>query len=175
MPSPRPITGLIVGPLVLLAIAASDTVRAATIMVTSTADDGSSGTLRQPLANASDSDMIDATGTFGTILLTGAPLVGSRNVTILGPGPANLAINGNAASRVFLSHVDHRDRGRGQGGQLRERPRVHALTVAASGTFAHPMEPPEATTRCSMKDRTSAGMTSTGSGTTDRIGETSNQ
>jgi len=44
---------------------------------------------------------IDATGVSGTILLTSGELLVTNSVTILGPGPADLAVNGNAASRVF--------------------------------------------------------------------------
>jgi hypothetical protein len=75
-------------------------VHAATITVTSTADNGS-GTLRAALASATDGDAIDATGVAGTILLTSGELLVTNSVTITGPGPANLAVNGNAASRVF--------------------------------------------------------------------------
>ena len=72
----------------------------ATINVTSTADSGA-GTLRAALASAADGDTIDASGVTGTILLTSGELLVTNSVTILGPGPANLAVNGNAASRVF--------------------------------------------------------------------------
>ena len=75
-------------------------VHADTITVTSTADSGA-GTLRSALASVADGDTIDVTGVHGTILLTGGQLVVSNSVTILGPGPANLAVDGNAASRVF--------------------------------------------------------------------------
>src|SRR5262249_22823747 len=72
----------------------------ATITVTSTADSGA-GTLRAALASAANGDTIDASGVTGTILLTTGELLVSNNVTILGPGPANLAGNGNAASRAI--------------------------------------------------------------------------
>ena len=71
-----------------------------TITVTSTADSGT-GTLRAALASAANGDTIDASGVTGTILLTSGELLVPNNVTILGPGPANLAVDGNAASRVF--------------------------------------------------------------------------
>src|SRR5437660_3141636 len=71
-----------------------------TIIVTSTADSGA-GTLRAALASAANGDTIDASGVTGTILLTSGELLVTNSVTILGPGPANLAVNGNAASRVF--------------------------------------------------------------------------
>src|SRR2546427_7473565 len=73
---------------------------AGTITVTSTADSGA-GTLREALARAADGDTIDATGVSGTILLTSGELLVSNSVTIVGPSPANLAVDGNAASRVF--------------------------------------------------------------------------
>jgi len=72
----------------------------ATITVTNTADSGA-GTLRAALARAANGDTIDASGVTGTILLTSGELRVTNSVTILGPGPANLAVNGNAASRVF--------------------------------------------------------------------------
>jgi hypothetical protein len=75
------------------------TSRADTITVTSTADSGP-GTLRGALASAANGDTIDATGVTGTILLTSGTLF-ANNVIILGPGPANLAVDGNAAGRVF--------------------------------------------------------------------------
>jgi hypothetical protein len=73
---------------------------AATIRVTSAADSGP-GTLRQALANAADGDTIDATGVSGTILLTSGELVVAKSVTIIGPDPADLAVDGSHASRVF--------------------------------------------------------------------------
>src|SRR5215472_1339085 len=71
-----------------------------TIVVTNTNDSGS-GSLRDALAAANDGDTIDATGVSGTILLTSGELQINHNVTINGPGAGNLAVNGNAASRVF--------------------------------------------------------------------------
>src|SRR2546425_1875179 len=75
----------------------------ATIIVTNTADSGS-GSLRGALASAGNGDTIDATGVSGTILLTSGQLVVSKSVTILGPGPGSLAVNGNypaTTNRVF--------------------------------------------------------------------------
>src|SRR5205809_7481221 len=66
--------------------------RAATITVTSTADNGA-GTLREALASAADGDTIDASGLPGSIILTSGELLVSNSVTILGPG--NLAVDGN--------------------------------------------------------------------------------
>jgi subtilisin family serine protease len=71
-----------------------------TLTVTSTADSGA-GSLRAALASAANGDTIDATGVSGAIMLTSGDLPVSNNVTILGPGPANLAVNGNAVSRAF--------------------------------------------------------------------------
>jgi hypothetical protein len=73
---------------------------ATTILVTNTNDSGS-GSLRNALSIANDGDTIDATGVSGTILLTSGELQINHNVTINGPGAGNLAVNGNAASRVF--------------------------------------------------------------------------
>ena len=72
----------------------------ATITVSTTADSGP-GSLRAALASATDGDTIDATGISGTILLTGGELLVTNSVDIIGPGPASLAVDGNAASRVL--------------------------------------------------------------------------
>jgi len=85
-----------------LFLATSAGVHASTIVVTNTADSGP-GSLRDALASSADGDTIDATGVAGTILLTTGHLVVSKSVTILGPGPATLSVDGNAASRVFSS------------------------------------------------------------------------
>ena len=73
---------------------------AATITVSNTADEGS-GSLREALVTAANGDTIDATGVSGTIMLTSGELVVSNKVTILGPGPASLAVDGNGSGRVF--------------------------------------------------------------------------
>src|SRR5262249_20160617 len=64
-------------------------------------NDSGPGSLRDALAAANDGDTIDATGVSGTILLTSGELQINHNVTINGPGAANLAVNGNATFRVF--------------------------------------------------------------------------
>jgi hypothetical protein len=88
-------------PLALAATLLSNSnTHAATLIVTSTADSGP-GTLRDALASATDGDTIDATGISGTILLTNGELLVNNSVTILGPGPTHLAVDGNATSRVF--------------------------------------------------------------------------
>src|SRR5437879_2224436 len=73
----------------------------ATITVTSTADSGV-GTLRAPLANASNRDTINFSLTMPAIItLTSGELLVSKSLKIIGPGANNLAIDGNDASRVF--------------------------------------------------------------------------
>jgi hypothetical protein len=71
-----------------------------TITVTNTNDSGP-GSLRNALAVANDGDTIDATSVSGTILLTSGELQVTHSVTINGPGPGNLAIDGNHTYRVF--------------------------------------------------------------------------
>jgi hypothetical protein len=75
------------------------TLRAGTITVTNTNDSGP-GSLRQALADANYGDTIDFAVT-GTIGLTSGELLVDKSVTISGPGADNLAVNGNAKSRVF--------------------------------------------------------------------------
>ena len=74
--------------------------RAATITVTST-DDSGPGTLRDALANAANGDTVDATSVTGVITLTSGELYVQTSVTIVGPGPGSLAVNGNGTGRVF--------------------------------------------------------------------------
>src|ERR1041385_7072578 len=83
-----------------LLFAAAIPTHAITITVTNTNDNGP-GSLRASLAAGNDGDTIDATGVYSTILLTSGELQITHNVTINGPGTANLAVNGNATSRVF--------------------------------------------------------------------------
>src|SRR6266496_784561 len=74
---------------------------AATITVTSTADSGM-GSLRQALADANDGDTINFDAAVsGTITLTSGELLVNDSITISGPDADLLAVNGNAASRVF--------------------------------------------------------------------------
>ena len=80
--------------------------QAATLNVTSTLDGGSAGTLRTVLAGAANGDTItfDTNGVFATpqtIVLTSGELLVANSVTILGPGPNQLAINGGGTNRVF--------------------------------------------------------------------------
>jgi hypothetical protein len=73
---------------------------ATTITVTSTNDSGP-GTLRSALASAADGDTIDASVVSGTILLTNGELLVTNSVTIVGPGPNLLAIDGRRGGRIF--------------------------------------------------------------------------
>lgn len=72
---------------------------AETITVTSSADNGP-GTLREALADSTDGDTINFAVT-GIITLSSGELRVTNRVTINGPGPKVLAIDGNGASRVF--------------------------------------------------------------------------
>src|SRR5438270_1120640 len=84
---------------VLLLCAVAVPVHATTITVTNTNDSGP-GSLRQALADANNGDTINFAVT-GTIGLTSDELLVTRSITISGPGAENLAVNGNAKSRVF--------------------------------------------------------------------------
>ena len=72
---------------------------AATITVTNTNDNGP-GSLRQALHDANDGDTINFAVT-GTIILTSGGLPINKNITISGPGAAQLSIDGNQAIVVF--------------------------------------------------------------------------
>ena len=69
------------------------------VTVTNTNDSGP-GSLRNALAIANNGDEISFAVT-GTIGLTTGELVVNDSITISGPGADNLAVNGNAKSRVF--------------------------------------------------------------------------
>src|SRR5437588_3186425 len=82
-----------------LVCAAAVSAHANIITVTNTNDSGP-GSLRQALADANNGDTINFAVT-GTIGLTSDELLVTRSITISGPGAENLAVNGNAKSRVF--------------------------------------------------------------------------
>src|SRR5689334_20686028 len=84
--------------LVFLAPGANATTNA----VLNTADSGPAS-LRDALGSAADGDTINITASGTITLLTGELLI-ANNVTIVGPGPAALAIDGNfptTTNRVF--------------------------------------------------------------------------
>ena len=92
--------------LLFAAMASVQNLHAATITVTSTDDSGLfNGTLRQALAAALDGDTIDFNLTYPATILLSTNLVVSSNVTISGPGPNNLAVDGNVNGRVFFISV----------------------------------------------------------------------
>jgi len=76
--------------------------QAATITVTNTNDSGP-GSFRQALADVHNEDTINFDSSLNgqTITLTSGELVVNRIVSINGPGPNNLAVDANHASRVF--------------------------------------------------------------------------
>jgi hypothetical protein len=73
---------------------------AATITVSNTTDNDP-GSLRQAIATAASGDTINFDAALNGQTLTSGQLVIGTNLTITGPGANLLAINGNAASRVF--------------------------------------------------------------------------
>jgi len=74
---------------------------AATIIVMNT-NDGGAGSLRQALTDVNDGDTINFDPSVtGSITLTSGELFVNDSITISGPGANTLAVNGNAASRVF--------------------------------------------------------------------------
>ncbi|PWU09015.1 MAG: hypothetical protein C5B50_28095 [Verrucomicrobia bacterium] len=65
-------------------------------------NDSGPGSLRDTIAWAPPGSSISIPSNLaGTITLTSGELLIRTNLTILGPGPTTLAINGNAASRIF--------------------------------------------------------------------------
>jgi hypothetical protein len=90
----------------MLAICALPSVAStACTTVTSTADDGSQGTLRYAIAQANvgtcDTIAFNMNSYPATITLLQGQLEINKNLTISGPGSAALTISGNNASRVF--------------------------------------------------------------------------
>jgi predicted outer membrane repeat protein len=93
---------VVVGAVLTAVVVAVPTAQAATFTVTNTNDSGA-GSLRQATLDANaaaGADTIDFAVT-GTITLTGGQLTVTDDLTINGPGAANLTISGNHASRVL--------------------------------------------------------------------------
>ena len=85
----------------------ASSVQAATLTVTTTADNGT-GSLRATIAAASDGDTIqfDSTLNGQTISLTGGELVIDKNIIISGPGPNLLTVSRvSTASRFSIFHI----------------------------------------------------------------------
>lgn len=81
--------------------------RAATWTVTTSADDGSTESLRGAIASADSGDIISFNiGSETTIILSGdlGQLEISKDLTILGPGSDDLSISGGGACRCFYIH-----------------------------------------------------------------------
>lgn len=89
-------TKWLIWPLVLIGILPA---WGATETVTSTQDDGP-GSLRQALNTAGPGDTIQFSVTGTITLATALPNIGN-DLTIIGPGAAQLAISGNGAVQVF--------------------------------------------------------------------------
>jgi len=79
---------------------------AATLPVTSCADDGGSGTLRAVVATAASGDVVELGGLTCSVitLVQGAIPVQADSLTIHGPGAGRLAIDGAASDRVFVHY-----------------------------------------------------------------------
>ena len=90
-------------PALLAAIVVGTTARQAEAGTVSSLADSGPGSLREAIASAPPGDTISFS-VAGTITLTSGELLVAKNLTIAGPGPGNLAVDGNHASRVF--HID---------------------------------------------------------------------
>ena len=108
---------LAAGAVLALLGAATLPAHAATLTVSSTSDSGP-GSLREALALAADGDTIDASAVSGTIRLTSGDLVVEHGVTINGPGPSVLTVDGNGTGRVFIIRA------------LRKTVSISGLTIA---------------------------------------------
>ena len=87
---------LLVGAAPALALLSTSTADASTITVANTNDSGS-GSLRDALAGAAPGDTIDLSGLSGTININ-SQLAIANNVTIIGPGAANLSVTGTSGT-----------------------------------------------------------------------------
>lgn len=76
-------------------------VQGPSILVTTAADSGP-GSLREALAAATNNNpILFATNVTGAIRLTTGELLVNQNLSILGPGPAILTVDGSSSNRVF--------------------------------------------------------------------------
>lgn len=71
--------------------------------VTTLADDGSGGSLRNVVAYVTNGTTITF-ATNGTITLTNGPITLAGSVNLIGPGPANLIVSGAHSNRVFIAN-----------------------------------------------------------------------
>jgi hypothetical protein len=71
------------------------------VLEVNTLADGGPGSLRDAIGLAQNGDRIIFT-VAGRILLTNGSLVLDKDLTVTGPGPAELAVSGNSSSRVFV-------------------------------------------------------------------------
>ena len=94
-PTLRPSFFLRAGISLVLVCTVAISVHANMITVTNT-NDGGLGSLRHALTIANDGDTINFAVT-GTITLTSGGLPINKNITISGPGPDQLSIDGNQA------------------------------------------------------------------------------
>ena len=76
-----------------------------TITVTTTNDSGP-GSLRAALASAVSGDLINFNLQYPATIVVASPLKPGHGVTILGPGPNSLAINGGDGVSVFVVQAD---------------------------------------------------------------------
>jgi hypothetical protein len=72
----------------------------ASVLMVSALNDGSDGSLRQTIADAIDGDSI-MFGFSGDLVLTDGEIVIDKSLSILGPGPKEIRLNGNGRSRIF--------------------------------------------------------------------------
>lgn len=94
------------GSALVLAVLATTPAFATNLPVLNCADDGSAGSLRNIVATATTADTVDLSRlACGTIMLSSGEIaVGVTDLSFVGPGPAQLAIDGGHASRIF-SHA----------------------------------------------------------------------
>ncbi len=95
--------------LAALSLEAPSVLYAATVTVTSCADDGGTNTLRHAALTAADNETIDMTQlTCSKItLISGAIDIGADYVTVVGPGENALTVDGNQNGRVFDQTAAH--------------------------------------------------------------------